>query len=209
MCKLKILIIFILPNMPKNEDLKYWKSLEYLPMRRFYKIAETENPLYLLKVSEEEVSEMKSSSTVQLSKLASAWASILEQYSELTRDKSYSVRLRKYARLGKLYSEYNCLHAAGLILTLKDDIWALEYLKLKGVKDVVKTLMQLTNKINRINSELVRLEQLNEKAEHRSVEDLVADAQLAFGYQIDAEKLTIKQWIALQKKAKELSLKKK
>lgn len=88
-------------------------------------------------------------------------------------------------------------------------MFTLEYLKQKRVKDVDKALKILTNKINRLSKEVERLNGINKNVEQRSIEDMVADAQFALGYSIDIDNMSVLQWVALQKKAKELSTKNK
>jgi len=122
----------------------------------------------------------------------------------LTKDKSYSVKLRKKAKLGGMYVQYNNLLAVALILALREgDLWALTYLKQKRIKDVTKEIKLLTNKINRLNAEIKRLDEVDKDTPEKSIEEMVAEMQLAFGYQIDVDKITAKQWIMLQQKAKE------
>lgn len=101
-----------------------------------------------------------------------------------------------------MHSQYTTLQAAALLNAVGDP-WVKEYLKAKRIKDVDKELKLLTNKINRLKREVEASEKANAGIKPRSVEDMVADMQLAFGYQIDADKMTTKQWIALQQKAKE------
>jgi len=193
-----------------NKTMKYYKSLEYLPVRRFYKTAETGNMAYLMTEIPIQEAEEMTLTQKQQEKLLSTWETLIMNYSQVATDKTGLAIVAATARLGSYHAEYNAMHAAALALSINPrDVFTLEYLKQKRVKNVDKELKILTNKINRLSKEVERLNGVNKNVEQRSLEDMVADAQFALGYPIDIDNMSILQWVALQKKAKELSTKNK
>ena len=179
----------------------YYKSIDYLPIFNFFKIIETEDKRYLIKLDDYELLPDK----VDLDVLNKLWIDIQTEYSEAEDNNSSIIQFTSAKGVCKLELEYLVLwNMYNLMIADVEGNSAKSMLEYAGLEDknlkwIEKRLKALTNKINLKRKSIKEETPENNKFDFWRIIDEIEDIK---GRAIDITKTTVRQYIAIKQNIK-------
>lgn len=181
---------------------KYYRSIDYLPLFNFFKVHETEDLRFLIRLDNYE----SLPENVNLEELQNIWQNISNEYSEAENSNSTIIQFTTAKSVHKLELEYLMLYNLHELMRadLKGETAKkrLEYAGLKGkdIKWITKRLKILSNQIRIKRKDIQEKNNNNEKIDFYRIVDEISDIK---GREIDIFKTTVRQYIAIKKNIKQ------
>lgn len=179
----------------------YYRSIDYLPIFNFFKIIETDDKRYLIKLRDYELLPDK----VDLNVLNKLWDDIESEYSKAEDSNSAIIQFTSAKGVCKMELEYLVLWNMHNLMTAdiegKSSKAMLKYAGLedKSLKWIEKRLKILNNKIQ-LKRKLVKEENPEtRKFDYWSILDEINDIK---GYRLDPTKVTVREYIAIKQNIK-------
>lgn len=180
---------------------KYYKSIDYLPIFNFFKVIETDDKRFLLKLEDYELLP----DVVDLTELNKAWTEIEIQYSKAEDSNSSIIQFTTAKGVCKMELEYLMLwNIHNLIVADEQGDSAKAMLKYAGLEDkdlkwIEKRIKSLTNRINLKRKAIKEDNPENTKFDFWRIIDEIEDIK---GRAIDITKTTVRQYIAIKQNIK-------
>jgi len=184
-----------------NNTYKYYKSIDFLPIYHFFKVIESNDKRYILKL--EDYSELPEIENLEF--LENAWTGIESQYNESEDSNGAVIQFVTAKGIHKLELEYfMLLNIYNLMIIEGNGNNSKECLKKAGLEDkniewIKKRLNALTNKINLKRKDVKEDIVESKKFDFWQRLDSINDAK---GYKISPFKTTVREYIAIKKNIK-------
>jgi len=178
----------------------YYKSIDYLPIFNFFKIIETDDKRFLIKIEDYEILPENVNADV----LNKIWVNIQREYSEAEDSNSSIIQLMTAKGVHQMELEYLMLwNLHNLMVADIEGDSAKAMLKYAGLekwdlKRIEKKLKALNNKIN-LKRETIKEDEPKSKFDFWRIIDEIEDIK---GRAIDVRKTTVRQYIAIKKNIK-------
>ena len=178
-------------------DYKYYKSIDFLPLFNFFKVIETNDYRYLLKLNDYEVLP-KTNHDLKL-----VWLDIQTQYSKADDSNYQIINFTQSKGLQQMQINYLVLwNLYNLMIVAPDKKDTLKLKKLAGYenltfKDIEKKLKSLRNKIELKKKDYEQKE--TKQVDFYLILDQISDIKQRT---IDPFKTTVRQYIAIRKNIK-------
>jgi hypothetical protein len=179
----------------------YYKSIDYLPIFNFFKIIETDDKRYLIKLDDYELLPDE----VDLDVLNKLWIDIQDEYSKAEDNNSAIIQFTTAKGVCKLEIEYLVLwNIHNLMVAENNGPNTKECLKRAGLEDknlkwIEKRLKALNNKIKLKRETIKEQAPENKKFDFWRIIDEIEDIK---GRAIDITKTTVRQYIAIKQNIK-------
>jgi len=178
----------------------YYKSIDYLPIFNFFKVIETDDKRFLIKLEDYELLP----SEVDMDVLNKIWEDIQGEYSEAEDSNGAIIQFTKAKGVHKMELEYLMLW--NIYNLIRADIKGTNAnamlkhagLENKSTKWIEKRLKTLTNKI-KLKRKDISEDQPNKKTDFYKIIDEIEDIK---GRAIDITKTTVRQYIAIKQNIK-------
>ena len=180
---------------------KYYKSIDYVPIFNFFKVIETDDKRFLLKLEDYELLP----DVVDLTELNKAWNGIELQYSKAEDSNSSIIQFTTAKGVCKMELEYLMLwNIHNLMIAENNGPNTKECLKRAGLQDkdlkwIEKRIKSLTNRINLKRQSIKEQNPENTKFDFWRIIDEIEDIK---GRAIDITKTTVRQYIAIMQNIK-------
>jgi len=194
-------------------QLKWYASIEFLPVRNFYKILDTEDLRWLLKGVDYEMLPKIDFS------LDEVWTNIWEEFLELSKDRDYKIYFDGLRRLAKTENLYELLKAECFTLYFRYNQQYADDLLKEGITLNINSrseyLESLDLAITRLNKFKTQITLLDKELKARvpkgktNFEDLVFFVEVYQGFPINIDTLSIKRFVLMLNKIKEENGKRK
>jgi len=179
----------------------YYKSIDYLPIFNFFKIIETDDKRFLIKIEDYEILPEH----VNANELNKIWENIQAEYSKAEDSNSAIIQFTTAKGVCKMELEYLVLWNIHNLMGADiegDSVKAM--LKYAGLEDwdlkrIQKRLKALTNKINLKRKAFKEDNFENKKFDFWKILDEINDSK---GYRLDPTKVTVREYIAIKKNIK-------
>jgi len=194
---MKLYIINLWLRFVKIWDYKYYKSIDFLPLFNFFKVIETGDYRYLLKLKDYEILP-KTKHDLKL-----VWLDIQAQYSKADDSNYQIINFTQSKSMQKLQIDFLMIwNLYNLMVVAPDKKETLKLKKLAGLeneslKGIEKKLKGLRNKIEIKKKDLEKEE--SKPIDYCEIIDQIEDIK---GRAIDPFKTTVRQYIAIRKNIK-------
>ena len=194
---MKLYIINLWLRFVKIWDYKYYKSIDFLPLFNFFKVIETSDYRYLLKLKDYEILP-KTKHDLKL-----VWLDIQTQYSKADDSNYQIINFTQSKSMQKLQIDFLMIwNLYNLMVVAPDKKETLKLKKLAGLeneslKGIEKKLKGLRNKIEIKKKDLEKEE--SKPIDYCEIIDQIEDIK---GRSIDPFKTTVRQYIAIRKNIK-------
>ena len=194
---MKLYIINLWLRFVKIWDYKYYKSIDFLPLFNFFKVIETSDYRYLLKLKDYEILP-KTKHDLKL-----VWLDIQTQYSKADDSNYQIINFTQSKSMQKLQIDFLMIwNLYNLMVVAPDNKETLKLKKLAGLeneslKGIEKKLKGLRNKIEIKKKDLEKEE--SKPIDYCEIIDQIEDIK---GRAIDPFKTTVRQYIAIRKNIK-------
>ena len=194
---MKLYIINLWLRFVKIWDYKYYKSIDFLPLFNFFKVIETGDYRYLLKLKDYEILP-KTKHDLKL-----VWLDIQTQYSKADDSNYQIINFTQSKSMQKLQIDFLMIwNLYNLMVVAPDNKETLKLKKLAGLeneslKGIEKKLKGLRNKIEIKKKDLEKEE--SKPIDYCEIIDQIEDIK---GRSIDPFKTTVRQYIAIRKNIK-------
>jgi len=194
---MKLYIINLWLRFVKIWDYKYYKSIDFLPLFNFFKVIETGDYRYLLKLKDYEILP-KTKHDLKL-----VWLDIQTQYSKADDSNYQIINFTQSKSMQKLQIDFLMIwNLYNLMVVAPDNKETLKLKKLAGLeneslKGIEKKLKGLRNKIEIKKKDLEKEE--SKPIDYCEIIDQIEDIK---GRAIDPFKTTVRQYIAIRKNIK-------
>lgn len=181
---------------------KYYKSIDFLVLFNFFKIIETNDYRYLLKLSDYET--LPDISNKLERKLKGVWLDIQNQYSKADDSNYQVINFTQSKSLQKMQMEYLMLWDLHTLMTIDTEGKEIKKrLKQAGlekatIKTLEKKLKSLRNNI-KIKCKDLEKKETTKPIDYNQIIDEIEDIK---GRSLDIMKVTVKQYIAIRKNIK-------
>lgn len=184
-------------NMSKKSknNYRYYKSIDFLPIFNFFKVIETDDLRFLLKIEDYEILP----DDADIKELSKAWESISNEYSKAENSNSSVIHFTTIKSLHKLELEFLMLwDLMNLIIIDENGFNSKECLikaglQGKDLKWIEKRIKALTNKINLKQAKIKEDYPQNKKDDWVKVLDKIEDIK---GRKIDKYQTTVREYLA-------------
>lgn len=194
---IKLYILNLWTKFAKNWDYKYYKTIDYLPLFNFFKVIETNDYRYLLKLKDYEILPDTKHD------LQSVWLDIQNQYSKADDSNYQIINFTQSKGLQQMQINYLVLwNLYNLMIVAPDKKETLKLKKEAGqenssIKDIEKKLKSLRNKIELKKKDYEQKE--TKQVDFYLILDQISDIKQRT---IDPFKTTVREYIAIRKNLK-------